>query len=158
MDLKSSNLYQAQHVSITFEDQKNGDKMDRCTQEATGDPVLCPVRAAAAVVTYVLSIPGTDLDTPICPFLEDGELKCLSQMTLLKEFRSAVVAIGEDKLGFKAEDVGTHSIRSGAAISMFLDNVTVFLIILVGRWSSDAFLKYIRKQLQWQMHQGCEQQ
>eukprot|EP00957_Ditylum_brightwellii_P181180 13800979-Ditylum_brightwellii.AAC.1 len=38
MDLKSSNLYQAQHVSITFEDPKNGDKMDRCTQEATGDP------------------------------------------------------------------------------------------------------------------------
>eukprot|EP00957_Ditylum_brightwellii_P006553 496665-Ditylum_brightwellii.AAC.1 len=30
---------------------------------------------------------------------------------------------------------------------MFLDNVPVFLIMLMGRWSSDTFLKYIRKQV-----------
>eukprot|EP00957_Ditylum_brightwellii_P039652 3000198-Ditylum_brightwellii.AAC.1 len=53
----------------------------------------------------------------------------------------------EDKLGFKAEDIGTHSIRLAAAMSMFLDNIPVFLIMLVERWSSDAFLKYIRKQV-----------
>ena len=147
LDLKRSNLYQTQLVSITFEDQKNGEKMDRCTQDATGDLVMCPVRAAAALVKYIYNIPGTDLDIPICTFWADGKLRLLTQDTLLMEFRSAVRAMGEDKLGFKAEDIGTHSIRSAAAMSMFLDNVPVFLIMLVGRWSSDAFLKYIRKQV-----------
>ena len=32
-------------------------------------------------------------------------------------------------------------------MAMFLDNTPVFLIMLVGRWSSDAFLKYMRKQV-----------
>ena len=45
------------------------------------------------------------------------------------------------------EDIGTHSVRSAAAILMFLDNAPVFLIMLTGRWSSDAFLKYIIKQI-----------
>mmetsp|Transcript_28009 Transcript_28009/g.50719 ORF Transcript_28009/g.50719 Transcript_28009/m.50719 type:complete len:105 (-) Transcript_28009:359-673(-) len=44
--------------------------------------------------------------------------------------------------------MGTHSIRSGAAMAMHLANVPVYTIMLVGRWSSDAFLRYIRKQVQ----------
>eukprot|EP00957_Ditylum_brightwellii_P194622 14825322-Ditylum_brightwellii.AAC.1 len=32
-------------------------------------------------------------------------------------------------------------------MSMFLDSVPVFFIMLSGRWSSDAFLKYTRKQV-----------
>ena len=54
----------------------------------------------------------------------------VTQETLLKEFRAAVTAIGEEKLGFKAEDIGTHSIRTAAAMAMFLDNVPIFLIML----------------------------
>ena len=57
-------------------------------------------------------------------------------------------AYGESKLGFKAEEVGTHSIRSGAAMSMYLGEAPVFTIMMIGRWSSDAFLRYIRKQVE----------
>jgi hypothetical protein len=45
-------------------------------------------------------------------------------------------------------DIGTHSIRSGAAMAMYLAGVPVFTIMLIGRWSSDAFLRYIRRQVQ----------
>ena len=31
---------------------------------------------------------------------------------------------------------------------MYLDEVPVYTIMLIGRWSSDAFLKYIRKQVE----------
>ena len=41
-----------------------------------------------------------------------------------------------------------HSIRSGAAIAMYLDEVPVYTIMLIGRWSSDAFLRYIRKKVE----------
>ena len=62
--------------------------------------------------------------------------------------RDAVVAIGEDVLGFKKEQIRTHSIRSGAAMAIYLGECPVYTIMLIGRWSSDAFLRYIRKQVE----------
>ena len=59
--------------------------------------------------------------------------------------RGAVALFGEDRLGFTIKDFGTHSIRSGAAMAMYIDNVHVYTIMIIGRWSSDAFLRYIRK-------------
>jgi hypothetical protein len=52
-----------------------------------------------------------------------------------------------DQLGFTADEIGCHSIRSGAVMAMYLKNIAVFAIVLQGRWRSDAFLPYIRKQV-----------
>jgi hypothetical protein len=38
--------------------------------------------------------------------------------------------------------------RSGAAMEMYLGEIPVYTIMLIGRWSSDAFLRYIRKQVE----------
>ena len=38
----SPKLSSAFRVTVTFENQKNGLKMDRRTDERTGDPVMCP--------------------------------------------------------------------------------------------------------------------
>ena len=62
--------------------------------------------------------------------------------------KDTVGAIGEDVLNIKADEVGTHSIRSAAAMAMFIGGLPVYLIMLMGRWSSDAFLRYIRKQIE----------
>ena len=67
---------------------------------------------------------------------------------VVQSLRAAAHAIGEPSLGFKISDIGTHSIRSGAAMAMYLDEVPVYTIMLIGRWSSDAFLLYIRKQVE----------
>ena len=63
------------------------------------------------------------------------------------KLRTAVKAIGEDKLGFTADDIGCHSLRSGAAIAMKLSGVSEYTIMLIGRWKSLAFLDYIRRQV-----------
>jgi hypothetical protein len=44
--------------------------------------------------------------------------------------------------------MGTHSIRSDAAMVMYLAIVSVFTIMLISSWSSDAFLWYIHEQVQ----------
>ena len=64
-----------------------------------------------------------------------------------KSLRTAVFDIGEKKLVIKQEEIGTHSLRSGAAMAMHLAEVPVYTIMIMGRWSSDAFLRYIRKQV-----------
>jgi hypothetical protein len=54
----------------------------------------------------------------------------------------------EIQLGFQANEIGTHSIRSGGAMAMKLSGAEDSTIRLIGRWKSDSFLKYIRKQIQ----------
>ena len=59
-----------------------------------------------------------------------------------------MIAIGKDLLGIKTIDVGTHSIRSGAVMAMYLGECPVYTIMMIDRWSSDAFLRYIGKQVE----------
>ena len=58
------------------------------------------------------------------------------------------MTIGEGVLHIAANKIGTHSIHSGAAMAMFLGGCPVFLIMMIGLWSSNAFLCYIRKQVE----------
>jgi hypothetical protein len=60
----------------------------------------------------------------------------------------AATSLGLDILGFTSDQIGLHSACSGAAMAMYLVGIPVFTIMLLGRWSSDAFLWYIRKQVQ----------
>jgi hypothetical protein len=58
-----------------------------------------------------------------------------------------VGAIGVTCLGISKQEMGTHSIRSGVAMVMYLGKCPVYTIMLIGWWSSDAFLHYIHKQV-----------
>jgi hypothetical protein len=55
--------------------------------------------------------------------------------------------MGTERLGFKPEECGTHSIRSAAAMAMHMAGVPVYTIMLIGRWSSNAFLVYLCTQV-----------
>ncbi len=59
----------------------------------------------------------------------------------------AAQSLGLDILGFHPNQIGLHSARSGATMAMFFAGVPVFTIMLLGRGSSDAFMRYIRKQV-----------
>jgi hypothetical protein len=54
----------AECVSVTFERQKKDEKMDTITQMAWGDEILCPVRAAAAIVKRIRKYQGTTANSP----------------------------------------------------------------------------------------------
>ena len=142
-------LHLADCVNITFYFQKNEERDASVTQHRTNDLLLCPVRSWSSIVRHVLSYPGTGLTTPVNVYQDtSGALCSLSSKTVLLNLRAAARAIGRDHLGFGEMDIGTHSIRSGAAMAMYLAGVPVFTIMLIGRWSSDAFLRYIRRQVQ----------
>ncbi len=56
--------------------------------------------------------------------------------------------IGHDELGFTPTEIGLHSLRSGAAMTMFLAGIPTSTIKLMGRWASEAFMDYIRPQVE----------
>ena len=134
-------------ICITFGMQKREEKDDTATQMASGDITLCPVRAAAAIVRRIRSYPGANNDTPISAIWKYDRIEHITSKQISNALQDAVSAIGEDVLHIAKHEIGTHSIRSGAAMAMFLGGC-VFLIMMIGRWSSDAFLRYIRKQVE----------
>jgi hypothetical protein len=64
----------------------------------------------------------------------------------LKLLRQFVSSIDYVALGLDPKEIGLHSCRSSSAMAMYINKVPVYTIMLLGRWSSDASLRYIRKQ------------
>ena len=122
--------------------QKNQEKFDTVMHGSTGHELLFPVKQWAAVVNRILSYPGATMDTSVSVVWRYNNIKNLTSKILIDALRNAAATVGEDSLGFKASEIGRHLICSGAAMQMFL-----YTIILIGRWSSNAFLRYIRKQI-----------
>ena len=143
----SEDLSLADAVSITFEFQKNDVTWDTVTHTASGDDSLCPVRSWAAVVRRVWQIPGASSDTPVNSFWHKSTSIEFTSDFVMRSLRAVVAAIGSDVLGFSPEDIGTHSLRSGCAMAMHLAGIPVYMMMLIGRWSSEAFMLYIQKQV-----------
>jgi hypothetical protein len=147
-------LSEATTVSITFEFQKRDIRNDIISHQKSGDKVgsgeMCPVRAAAEVIKrlYSYNIPSNKIKGTPINFIKLGSMSYTipSSLFLLK-FRAAVKQLGHKKLGFHPEEVGTHSNHLGGAMGMFLAGTPVYTIMLMGRWSSDAFIRYLRKQV-----------
>ena len=57
--------------------------------------------------------------------------------------RAGTLYFGEERLGLSHKEVGTHSIRSGFAMELYLDKVSLETIMIMGRWAISAFLRYI---------------
>jgi hypothetical protein len=92
-------------------------------------------------VQHILTYPGTNHDSPVNTFQRpDGSLTQITSIQIKIQIRSAVAAIGRPSLGFGPDDGGTHSVRSAAAMAMVLAGCQTYIIMLIGRWSSDAFL------------------
>jgi hypothetical protein len=145
----SSILRSADLVIITFEFQKNMNRNQSVHMFKTNDKTLNPVSAWATTVQRILNtIPGANGNTKVCSFLSNQKVIELDAFLVRTKLRSVVELIGEVVLGFGKEDVGLHSIRSGGAMAMFLSGVSDVIIQRVGRWSSLAYLEYIREQVE----------
>jgi len=105
------NLHLADSITIKFKRQKNNECDATVTQHHTLDPELCPVLAWASLVNRVLSHDGTGPSTPVCTIKgSDGKLFQLTSTMMLTGLQAIVTVIGEEELGIKAMDRGTHSI------------------------------------------------
>ena len=120
------------------------------TQHNNHHPLQNPVIIWAKIINRVLRIPGANQNTQINSFWNPISYKTelITSDQIRESLRWACRELGYDKLGFYWYKIGCHSIRLGAAMAMYLNHEKTFTIMLQGRWCSDAFLKYIRKQVQ----------
>jgi hypothetical protein len=142
-------LHMADLVRIKFCFQKN-DKWDVCIHMfRSGDPLLCPVMAWAQTVQRVRKILESNDDSKVCLFQDrNNNTNLIRADHVRSKLRAVVDVLGEVKLGFSKDNIGLHSIHSGRAMAMFLSGTSVIIIMHVGCWSSEAFLEYIRNQVE----------
>ena len=140
------NLADADTVTVTFEYQKRDLRDDAVTQTKSGDPLMCPVRSAAEIVKRMSKF-GANKDMFVYTY-QDANGKLMDMMTdTARDHLRNFIATVDKKWGLNSDDVGLHSMRTSAAMAMYLNKIPVCTIMLLGRWSSDAFLRYIRKQV-----------
>jgi hypothetical protein len=146
---KSKDLEKADIVMIIFEFQKNDKRDVQVHMFQTSDDVLNPVKAWAMTVKRVWGYKNSSEDTTVCTFQNtNGTTTQIFAPHVRDWLKRVVELLGEQVLGFTKDDIGLHSIRSGGAMAMFLSRTPTIIMMRVGRWSSDAFLEYIREQIE----------
>ena len=65
----------------------------------------------------------------------------------IKTLRSGKLYSGEEHLGFSHKEVGTNSVQSGFTMELFLARVYIETVMIIGRWTRNDFLPYIRIQV-----------
>ena len=135
----------ADYVSIMFVDQKNSRKYDTVTMHKTNHPLLNSIQAWTHSVRHIMSYPGFYSSWPVNTWFIGIEKRRTTPTAILQDLRPEFHQFGKENLGFDVSDVKTHSIRSSCVMLIYLNNVSVFIIILVSTWSLEAFLIYIQK-------------
>jgi len=119
-------------VCVTFEFQKKEVRNNSVSHQRSSDKVgmgeMCPVKAAIATIRCIVEYdlpPEKFRDTPINYVQFEGQEFTAPPSMVLQHIRQAVSALRHKKLGFMADEVGTHSNRSGGAMGMFLTGTPV---------------------------------
>jgi hypothetical protein len=148
-------MERAQFVTVCFTDQKNGTRMEKRSQRRSGVAILCPIEAWGSVIKRLVKyFPNTQVRnrTTVCSIIKEGkkiEVTSSQVTALLRQICDT--NNGQQRYGIKSNEVGTRSIRSGAAMALAVQGGNSDeKIRILGRWKSLAFLTYIRPQvLEW---------
>ena len=135
-------------VTFFLDTQKNCVRGESSTMEASGLLHGCPVVAAARRFIHLRSH-NADPDLPICSYHTSPKSAptSISSRHITATLRLEATKIGFQTLGFHPHEIGSHSLRSGGAMTLHLAGISEHTIKIIGRWRSDAFLIYLQGQI-----------
>jgi hypothetical protein len=67
---------------------------------------------------------------------------------ITETLQHSVMTLGPHNLRFLHNDVTARSLRAGRAIALLCANIDYHVINMLGRWQSDAMLRYLHLQAQ----------
>ena len=133
------------HVALIFTDQKNCVKGETVGHCSSGDPFWDPVKRIARRVEY-LRLQNAPADTPLFTYYDrHNQPKYITTLDITKCLRRAATSV-YNKTGILPNRITGQSLRSGGATALLCANWDKDKIQLLGRWKSDAMLRYLRMQ------------
>jgi len=137
-------------VSMTIDNQKNGQRGQTLSHHAVNtDTACCPVQALVSRTIDMLAM-GATADTLICAFknVKSMAWQFVRSTDIVKAVQNSVYALGlTEKGGYTLKQVGSHSLRAGGVMALYLTKHSPMEIQRAGRWTSNTFMEYIHSQL-----------
>ena len=138
----AATLVGASSVTLTIDNQKNGQRGDTIHQEACSTD-FCPVRSVAARVVAILA-QQMPLTTPLS-YVQPGVF--VTAPHVLVAVREGARLANLAASGYQLSRVGAHSLRASGAMALWLSGHSAEVIMKMGRWRTHTFLTYIHSQI-----------
>lgn len=133
------------NVQLEFTTQKNGVRGEVISQGRSGDPLNCPVKAVVRRVRHLLSH-GAPQDTPLCAYYTTTTPDYIRSRDITRALRTALTQFDPHTIDIRAGDIDARSLRSGGATALLCAGIDRDTTQLLGRWRSDAMLRYLHVQ------------
>ena len=133
-DAPDKTFLDAWAVTLFLDTQKNCVRGESTSMEATGLQHGDAVTAAARRFIH-LRANGATPDTPICTYYTSlgSTPSSIPSRHITTTLRKAAQKLGFQKLGFHPHEIGSHSLRSGGAMTLHLAGVPEHTIKIIGR-------------------------
>ena len=148
LPLTTSTRYLLDHctaATLSILNQKNGKRNQSIHQEALHTDI-CPVKALIQHVKHIWRY-TRDTNTKLGTYYAAQTVRQLTTSDMSRAIKNAVTNLGLHKQGLTRDLVGSHSLRAGGAMAMYLNGIPHDTIRKIGRWASDTFLMYIHEQV-----------
>jgi hypothetical protein len=138
-----ADLQAATNVSLVFTTQKNGVRGEVISHGRSGHVLVCPVRAVIRRIIY-LRQRNSPSDTPLCTyFTGGGRARHVLSKDITDALRNGIITVGSHTLDISPHEVEARSLRAGGATALLCADVDSDTIRLLGRWKSDAMIRYL---------------
>lgn len=138
---------QCTKATLSIQNQKNGKKNDSITVKALFHD-HCPIRALIRRLKHIRRH-STTLNLCLSTYFAypGAHPRMLRAYDINSAIKRAVTTLKLDRNGLTSALVGSHSLRAGGAMAMYLNGVPHDTVRKMGRWKSDTFLMYIHEQI-----------
>lgn len=137
----SVNRKEADQVIIRFQNQKNGTKGEKQIRFAKDNKSYNACIIWGRIIDRISSYQGADKDTPVSTVKIENKFHQIHYDDINKLLKNCAKEIG---LEAKEYLITPHSIRVSFATILFAKGVDIETVKLLGRWKSEAVLRYIR--------------
>jgi len=137
-------LLLADSVTITLDNQKNGQRDATLHHDSLPTNPLCPVRACARRFVQMRTCDPTNPNA-ILSLYAPG--KHVTSVQMAGGIQVAAVRSMIWLQGYDIKRVGPHSLRASGAMQLKLNGVSDSMIQKLGRWSSMTWLQYLHGQI-----------
>lgn len=143
ISLNDEDIARISHVTMTFSDQKNAVKGEQIGHNPTNHPFFCPCKALGRLVQR-LRRRNAPADTPLHVFYDSaGRKGAITHTHVTNALRHAARSLERDT-GIPYKLLSAKSLRPGGATALLVSGTDPDHIQLLGRWKSDAMLRYLR--------------
>jgi hypothetical protein len=136
----------ATSVSYTFTTQKNGTRDEKLVQGLSGDSKCCPVTATTRRIKYHRA-KNSKQTVSIASYYRAHRRTNIRAKDITDTLRHAMT-MNYHRTGIHANEISARSLRAGGAMAMMCIKIDLNTIRMMGRWHSDAMMRYLHVQAQ----------